>query len=195
MITPSAEPTEKSESGKATQRTELVYVPVADDVAVNGVKAADHPAMADALKTVGDALDGASVDLLNKDKLMDAGELARFDRLSAKERLLVALEALGFDGAKADTAELSEDARALVSAIGERLAGLSESEAGARQTAIDAAFQPRLIVVDGQEYESVGLVLVVTENGKKSYERYTFFKDDGAWKLNGIEKGEYRVVG
>ena len=56
-------------------------------------------------------------------------------------------------------------------------------------------FLPRLVVIDDQEYEAVGIEVVVTRDGEKTYNRYTFYKDGGEWKLYRIEEGEYITVG
>ena len=182
---------------KGVTRTEFVYVPVNDNTAVNGVKAADHADMGETFKTVGDSLDGegASVDIVDKEKLMDAAELKRFDKLSVKDRLLVVLKALGFGEALGEIAEdMSDDAVALSDDIAARVDAMTESERNALLDRLYGEFLPRLIVIDGQEYEAVGIEVVITRGSEKTYERYTFYKDDGAWKLYQIEQGEYRVV-
>lgn len=199
-------PTEETKTETATEtkaaetatRTEFVYVPVNDNTAVNGVKAADHADMGETFKTVGDSLDGegASVDIVDKEKLMDAAELARFDKLSVKDRLLVVLKALGFGEALGEIAgDMSDAAVALSDDIAARVDAMTESERNALLNRLYGEFLPRLIVIDGQEYEAVGIEVVITRGGEKTYERYTFYKDGGAWKLYQIEQGEYRTVG
>ena len=193
-----SEPAEEAEESAANApRTEFVYVPVDANTEVNGVKAADRPGMAEAFKKVGDSLDGegASIDIVDKEKLMDAEELKRFDRLSVKDRLLVALKALGFGEALGDIADdMSDDAVALSDDIAARVDALTDAEKQALLDRLYGSFLPRLIIIDGQEYEAVGIEVVITRGGEKSYERYTFYKDEGAWKLYQIEKGEYRTV-
>jgi hypothetical protein len=55
-------------------------------------------------------------------------------------------------------------------------------------------FPPRLVSVNGVSYEGVGIVLIINNNGSKSYERYTFYDDYGTWKLYQIEEGKYITV-
>ena len=59
---------------------------------------------------------------------------------------------------------------------------------------IAAEFPKGTVELDGVEYESFSIDLVIDRNGEKSYERYTFYNDNGTWKLFGIEKGEYEAV-
>lgn len=193
-----AETKTETKAAETATRTEFVYVPVNDNTAVNGVKAADHADMGETFKTVGDSLDGegASVDIVDKEKLMDAAELARFDKLSVKDRLLVVLKALGFGEALGEIAgDMSDDAVALSDDIAARVDAMTESERNALLDRLYGEFLPRLIVIDGQEYEAVGIEVVITRGSEKTYERYTFYKDGGAWKLYQIEQGEYRTVG
>ena len=188
---------EKAKKTTKKAATEFVYVPVDDNTAMNGVKAADHSGMADAVKTMGDSLGGedVTVDILDKEKLMNGEELARFDKLSVKDRLLVVLKALGFGEALGGIeGEMSDEAAALSDDIAARVDALSDAEKQTLQDRLYSRFLPRLIVIDGQEYEAVGIEVVVTRDGVKSQARYTFYKDNGEWKLHQIEKGEYRAV-
>jgi len=41
--------------------------------------------------------------------------------------------------------------------------------------------------VDGQEYDSISVDLKVETNGQETMERYSFFNDNGTWKLYEIE--------
>ena len=52
-------------------------------------------------------------------------------------------------------------------------------------------FPPQTVTIDGQEYESIGIVLIVRHNGKEDHTRYTFFNDQDVWKLHQIEEGVY----
>ena len=40
----------------------------------------------------------------------------------------------------------------------------------------------------------VSVMLKITREGNTTYERYTFFNDQGEWKLWKIEQGLYRMV-
>ncbi|MBR1822301.1 MAG: hypothetical protein IJ769_11875 [Clostridia bacterium] len=176
---------------------ELVFEEVDENTEINGIVVADHPAMAEALATVGESLDveNVTVEIVDSEKLMNVEEKAKFDRLPVKDRLLVVLSALGFGDALGDTAdEMTDDAKALAESIAARVDSLSEAEKDALLNSIAGKFEPRLVVVDGVEYESVGIEVVIDRDGKKTYERYIFYKADGTWKLYNIEVGEYRIV-
>ena len=179
---------------------EFVYEDVGENVEVNGVKAADHPEAAEALATVGESLDGegetVTVEIPGAEKLMDEEEFKTFEKLPVKDRLLVVLSALGFaNDEQGDATEgMSDEAKSLSAAIGERMASLPEDEKQALLNSIAAQFPKRTVTVDGQECKSFSIDLVIDRNGNKSYERYTFYDADGAWKLYGIEKGVYREV-
>ena len=57
------------------------------------------------------------------------------------------------------------------------------------------SFLHRTITIDNQKYEAVSIELIIIGNGTETRERYTFYNDNGTWKLFQIEKGEYRTVG
>ena len=89
--TPAAEPVAeeaKTETAPAAY-TQFVYVPLDDNAEVNGVKAADQLPMTEAMKIVGDRLDGenVSVEVLDSEKLMDAAQKAAREQ-KAKYRLV-----------------------------------------------------------------------------------------------------------
>ena len=175
-------------------RTELVYEPVSES---NGVDASDDLPVQKALETVGDTLDaddGVTVDIPGVDQILDADEMKRFDTLPVKDRLLVTLSALGFADAMDDSAAMSGDAKALADDIAARKDKLSDSEKQALLDTMAREFAKQEITVDGKSYESFAIDVVTDRNGQKSYDRYTFYNVDGAWKLYSVEKGEYREV-
>ena len=208
MLVPEEEDEEDEEEDNSSWT--LVYTPVDDNVAVNGVKAADRLGMTEALIIIGNSLDkeiadGAAaggngadsvvviVTFKNADQLLDPEEMARFNRLTVKDRMLVFQRVLGFGVKPEDPKdEMSDDAKALLADVETRLAEMSDAEKAEREKLIDRLFLPRLIVVDKAEHESVGIELIIDRGGEKSYERYTFFDDEGEWKLYRIEKGEFR---
>lgn len=179
---------EDEEETHSTPKPVFVYVAIPE---AHGLSSAGRPAAADAIAALGDSLsgEGATADLVDKRKLMNEGEIARFDALPVAERVRVALALMGLENV---AGELSEAGRALVDDVNARVAGLTDAERRTRQAAIDAGFQPRLIIVDGVERVSVGLELKVVSGGKTTRERYTFFDDGGTWKLYQIERGVYR---
>ena len=193
-------PVEKAPAADPAPALEFVYEDVDEEAEVNGVKAADHPEAAEALATVGESLDGegetVTVEIPSAEKLMDEEELKTFNALPVKDRLLVVLSALGFvnDEQTGATEGMGADAQALSESIAERMANLPEAEKQALLSAIAAEFPKGTVTVDGQAYESFSIDLVIDRNGNKSYERYTFYDENGAWKLYGIEKGVYKEV-
>ena len=173
---------------------ELVYEPVDE---LHGVKPADHPAADEAMAAVGAALDGedVTVEILGVEKLLDAEELQQFNTLPVKDRLLVVLSALGFaNETLGDIGGMSEDAQALADTVAERMAQLPEDEKQALLQTMAEAFPKGTVTIDGQTYDSFSIDLVIDRAGEKTYERYTFYDDNGAWKLYGVEQGEYRPV-
>lgn len=173
---------------------ELVYEPVDE---LHGVKPADHPAADEAMAAVGAALDGedVTVEIPGVEKLLDAEELQQFNTLPVKDRLLVVLSALGFaNETLSDIGGMSEDAQALADTVAERMAQLPEDEKQALLQTMAEAFPKGAVTIDGQTYDSFSIDLVIDRAGEKTYERYTFYDDNGAWKLYGIEQGEYRPV-
>ena len=186
------------EAKPAVPEVALVYEPVDENTEVNGVRVADHPEAAEALATVGEALEGetVTVSIPGAEKLMDEAEKERFDKLPVKDRLLVVLSALGFanDGLDDVGEGMSDDAKALSADITERMEALPENEKQALLNSIAAQFPKGTVTVDGKACESFSIDLVIDRDGAKTYERYTFYNDGSAWKLYGIEKGAYKEV-
>ena len=200
---PTAAPTAKPASDDDSEaddgpQTVLVYEPVDENVAFNGIVVADHPAMAEALETVGESLDGENVEITipGVEKLLDAAEMVRFNQLSVKDRLLVTLSALGYADALGDSGDaMSADAKALTDDVATRMANLTADEKQALLDVIAADFPAVPVTVDGQTYEGFSIDVVIDRAGSKTYERYTFYKDGSQWILYGIEVGEYKVIG
>ena len=180
-----------------SSRTEFVYIPVAKNIQVHGVTAADNPTAQWVAHTVSAELNSGYryVDIQNKEVLMNNNELAQFDALSLEDRMLVMMAAMSLNDTAGDfRASMSDAARALAAEIDSRVAMMSDSERAARMDEVNVFFPPRLVNVNGAAYEGVGIVLIINNNGSKSYERYTFYDADGVWKLHQIEEGKYVVV-
>lgn len=191
------EKTDKLPAPMPALKLELVYEPVADDAEINGLKASEKLPMADALKKMGEALDGegATITIPGIEQVLDEEEMKRFNELSVKERLLVAAGALGFaEGKDEFTNELSEDAAALSDDIASRMSGMSEADKQALQSRIAELFPAKQVTVDGESYEGVSIDVQIDRAGKTTYDRYTFYDKDGEWTLYGIEEGVYREV-
>lgn len=183
--TPIPAPAEAATTGKkaATPQYKLVWIEIPE---ANGVKSADGLAAGEAATALGGGIAGATVELVDSDKLVPAADRAAFDALPVADRVGVALALLGCgeDG-------LSDEAAAVLESVKGHVDALSEADKAARQAAIDGCFQPRLVVVDGAEQESVGLELKLTQSGSVTRERFTFIGGEGGWKLYRIEKGAY----
>ena len=181
---------------------ELVYEPVDEDTEVSGVKASDKLPMEEALAIVGESLDAeeVTVEIPGIEKVLNEEEMAKFNQLTVQERLMVALNALGFGDilktAMADNPDLlGEDAKALVDDIDARMAAMTQEEKDALMQLLAEQFAKETIVIDGEEYTCFCIDLVITRDGEKTYQRYAFRQDDeGKWILCQIDIGEYKPV-
>lgn len=88
---------------------------------------------------------------------------------------------------------LSDAAAQLVANVNATVDAMEDADREARQRDIDNRFQPRLIIVNGAEVESVGIELRVSQ-GSEWREKFIFYNDNDAWKLWKIEKGTYITV-
>ena len=197
---PTATPTPTPTATTAPEM-ELVYEPVSDETPVSGVRAADHPALVEALETVGETLEGDSVtvEIPNIDKVLTADEMKAFNALTVRERLMVALSALGFHDMVEEAAAqnpdlLSDEALKLVNDIAARLSALSEKELSAMAQLLAQVFPKETLFVDGQPYTCFNVDLVIDRDGQKSYERYTFRQDGESWVLAKVKVGVYKPV-
>lgn len=175
------------DSGDAGATAALVYTPVDENALYNGVRVADHPEAIEALAAIGDALEGANADVSIPDleSLLNAGELQAFRKLGAKDRLMVLASVLSLakDGLGDAAGSMSDDARALADAIAARADEAFKSQ-------VEARFPKGTVTVDGAAKESFSFDAVVNRAGAQSHERYTFYNDEGAWKLCAIEVGK-----
>ena len=193
---------ETAAQAETAEQTELVYEPASDTAEISGVKASDALPMAEALATVGEALDGeeVTIEIPGIEKVLNAEEMARFNKLSVQERLMIALDALGFSdilkAALADNPELlSPEAQALMGDIDERIGAMTPEELEALTKLLTELFVQEKIVIDGKEYTCFCIDLVITRDGEKTYQRYAFRQDDdGQWILCQIAIGEYKPV-
>ena len=174
----------------ATADSAAAEAATADDKAVNGVKASDRLELVEAMKAIGADIDGngAAVTVPGAAKLLSGDELEAFDKLNAKDRLLVTLCAMGFaDEVKAETDGLTEDGKALADAVAERVAGLSDADKKAHEDAVAEQFPKGSETVDGAKRDTFRFDMTVEKDGKAENESYTFFDDNGTWKLCGVE--------
>ncbi len=181
------------EAAPAAEEVTLEAVP--ETTAVNGVKAEDHQPIAEALKIVGDTLDGegsdVSVEIVGADKILTKEEMTRFNKLPVKDRMMVLLNALGLSDAIDDASKegMSAEAKALTDDISKRLEEMTEDEKQALLGQIAKFFPQSKVTVDGKEYDAFSIELLVTRDGKEEHDRYTFYNDGTQWLLYGIEVG------
>ena len=190
---------EAEEEAKAEAPAKIVYETVSDDVVVNGVKVADELPMAEALETVGKTLDeeiasgeNVTVDIVGIDKVLNKEEKAKLDKLPVKDRMLVVLNALGLGDAIGEEAMagMSEEAKALTEEVSARLEGMSDAEKQALLDTIAQFFPKAKVTIDGKEFDAFSIDVVIDRDGKKEYDRYTFYNDGAQWMLYSIEVGK-----
>jgi len=168
----------------------LVYSLASLDTMVNGVKAEDQQSMAEVAVIVGNYLDNekAAVGFEGVEQVLNSSEMERFERLNIKERFLILLIALGFDEQLENIwNEMGEEAKALAIDIRKRMETLSNAEIDT----LRQAFEPRTVSIDGQDYESIGIVLIVNRNGEQEFDHYIFYNDNSVWRLYQIEIGRW----
>jgi len=160
---------------------------------VLGVKAADHQTMFEVATNVDNYLTEkeASVIFENADKVLNEAEMAVFNTLDIKERFLVLLMALGFEDQLNDALSgMSTKASSLAADIEKRLG----DDSGKAKVAINELFPVTTIDIDGQDYDSISIVLDVENDGRY---QYTFFKakKEAIWQLYEIDKWVVEEVG
>ena len=199
-------PEKEQKKAAAAPQYELVYVPVEGNVDMHGLKGDDQADAAAAAKALGDGLMGANgangangadgeaiiVTILGADKVLTPEEMKRFDALPLQDRIQVIMSAIGYPDA---AGEMREDAQALADDIAERMAGLDEAGTAALLATIAEEFPKTTVTVGEETCEAFQLRLKIEQGDETSYERYTFFNDGGAWKLFGVEKGVWKLVG
>jgi len=133
----------------------------------------------------------ASVIFENADKVLNEAEMAVFNALDIKERFLVLLMALGFEDQLNDALSgMSTKASSLAADIEKRLG----DDSGKAKVAINELFPVTTIDIDGQDYDSISIVLDVENDGRY---QYTFFKakKEAIWQLYEIDKWVVEEVG
>ena len=198
-VQPAETEEEAEEEAKAEAPAKIVYETVSDDTVVNGVKVADELPMAEALETVGKTLDeeiasgeNVTVDIVGIDKVLNKEEKAKLDKLPVKDRMLVVLNALGLGDAIGEEAMagMSEEAKALTEEVSARLEGMSDAEKQALLDTIAQFFPKTKVTIDGKEFDAFSIDVVIDRDGKKEYDRYTFYNDGAQWMLYSIEVGK-----
>lgn len=203
---PAVEPAAEDDEDDADEETtteapkDIDYETVSEDTVVNGVKAADKLPVAEALKTIGETLDkeikaeDVTVEIIGADEVMNkvlGEDKAKFDKLPMKDRMLVVLAALGLGDSVGEEAQkgMSDEAKALTAQIAENLNAMNDDEKQALLDAIAEFFPKTTVSIDGKDFEAFIIEVVVTRNGEKEYDRYTFYNDGTQWTLYSIERG------
>ena len=181
---------EEETGGKTTgdrKQPALVYEEVPE---LHGVRSAGRPGMSDALDKVGDAYKGETVtiEIIDQEKLIPAEQLSAFQALPLKDRLAIAMQLLGCGQAEG----LTEAGAAVLADVEAAIADMTEEELALRDAGLEGCFLPRQVTVDGEDHDSVGIELKITNGATETRERWTFFDDAGAWRLLKIEKGSYK---
>lgn len=134
--------------------------------------------------------ENATITILGIEEVLNAEEMERFNKLPVKDRLTVALNALGFAEDMGEFKDgLSGDAKALSDDIIARIGNMSEEEKQALLDAIAKRFPKQDVTVDGKTYEGFSIDVQTDRDGETSKDRYTFYNKDGAWTLYGVEEG------
>ncbi len=208
---PEPEPEVQTAKNKVESR-KLVYSRVD---ALRGLNAADRTEMGAALKTIAQSIEaeaktkgglrgrrdanqtggkgaqglGVRMWYLDEGVLVPADLLARYDALSLQDRLFILMDLLGCGTPE----DLTEEGQAVLKDIHAAVDAMTPEQQVARQADMDKHFLPRTVVDENNvQHKSVGIELEIAEGNHLSYERYTFFEDEGEWKLFELEKGEYR---
>lgn len=134
--------------------------------------------------------ENATITILGIEEVLNGEEMERFNKLPVKDRLTVALNALGFAEDMGELKDgLSGDAKALSDDIIARIGNMSEEEKQALLDAIAERFPKQDVTVDGKTYEGFSIDVQTDRDGETSKDRYTFYNKDGAWTLYGVEEG------
>ena len=154
----------------------------------------DVPA-AEAIEALGESLEeeakqGAVIEIVNLDLVLEADEMDALEELPVKEQLLVMLFAIGpTDFVDQDTA-LSEQAAQLVQSITERISKMTAAEKKAFEDLIALTFPVETIVIDGVAYDFFVIDVEIKDGDTDKVERYGFRKDDdGQWILTQLNLG------
>lgn len=177
---------------------EVVNIQFTEDTAVEtlrGVDLANDVPAAEAIEALGESLEeeakqGAVIEIVNLDLVLEADEMDALEELPVKEQLLVMLFAIGpTDFVDQDTA-LSEQAAQLVQSITERVSKMTAAEKKAFEDLIALTFPAETIVIDGVAYDFFVIDVEIKDGDTDKVERYGFRKDDdGQWILTQLNLG------
>ena len=182
---PEPEPQPEEEPAAPNTRLELQYKPLDADEEFNGLKASEQPEMEEAIAAIGAALNVAdtTVSIPAMEEVLTEEQKETFDALPAEEKLVLTLCALG----------VSENKDSLSKNGADLLETLKES-ADELLPALAEQFPIEEITIDGEVFESFKIEIVVVKDGVATFQRYTFFNQNGIWKLFQIENGVYVEV-
>ena len=177
---------------------EVMNIEFTEDTAVEtlrGVDLANDVPAAEAIEALGESLEeeakqGAVIEIVNLDLVLEADEMDALEELPVKEQLLVMLFAIGpTDFVDQDTA-LSEQAAQLVQSITERISKMTAAEKKAFEDLIALTFPVETIVIDGVAYDFFVIDVEIKDGDTDKVERYGFRKDDdGQWILTQLNLG------
>ena len=203
---PDPEPDPEPETAKKTtgqKKPQLVFTEVAE---WRGLRSADRTPMGESLKKIAQSIEkqrqdnltngiggeqGLAVRMwyLDEGVLVPEALLAAYNALDMQDRLLILMDLLDCG----EPEGLSDEGAQVLSDIHDAIDAMTPEQQAARQADVDRHFLPRLVVDEnGVEHKSVCIEMEIAEGAKLSYERYTFFENEGEWQLFKIETGEYK---
>ena len=168
------------EPAPATRKV-LTYVAVDVEEEVLGVKASEQPVMEDALMIVAENLeqqDFTKISLPAMEEVLSEEQVKALESLPAQEQLILTLCALGYSE---NEDQLSENGSALLEEIKD-------------QITIDellGQFPVTNMTINGKECQTFQIEIVTVKDGVSTFQRFTFFNDEGTWKLYQVETGVY----
>ena len=181
---PQPEPEAEAPAAPVTN-LELQYVALDADEEFNGLKVSEQPEMEEAISAIGAALNDAdtTVSIPVMEEVLTEEQKETFSELPAEEKLVLTLCALG----------VSENEDSLSKNGSDLLETLKES-ADELLPALAEQFTIEELTIDGEVFESFKIEIVVVKDGVSTFQRYTFFNQNGIWKLFQIENGVYVEV-
>ena len=159
----------------------LTYVPVDEEEEVCGVKASEQPVMEEALLVVTENLeqqDYTKIVLPAMEEVLSEEKVEILNSIPAQEQVILTLCALGYSE---NEDQLSDDGAALLEELKD-------------QVSIDQLldqFPVTNMTINGKECQTFQIEIVVVKDGVSTSQRFTFFNDEGTWKLYQVETGIY----
>ncbi len=169
------------EEKPASTEKAVKYVPVDAEEEVLGVKASEQPAMEEALMTVAENLEESEyskVTLPAMEEVLDEEQMKVLESLPVQEQLILTLCALGYTE---NEDQLSADGAGLLQEIKDQIT----------IEQLLSQFPVTIMTINGKECQTFQIEIVVIKDDISNFQRFTFFNDEGTWKLYQVETGVY----